>query len=82
MDLVELTKSIVLSLVSDKEAVSVKELSDDDSDIILIQVMVSENDMGKLIGKAGRTANAIRTIIQASSYLKDNKRVNINIDHF
>ncbi|MEG0994809.1 MAG: KH domain-containing protein [Bacilli bacterium] len=82
MDLVALTESIVLSLVSDKESVKVKQLSEDDNTDIVIQVLVSEIDMGKLIGKGGKTANAIRTIVQASSYLKDNKRININIDHF
>ena len=82
MDLVELTKEIVLSLCSDKDSVNVKEFETDDEKSILIEVMVSEEDYGKVIGKQGRTINAIRTLVQASSYLKDNKRVKINVEKF
>ena len=42
--------------------------------------VISENDMPKVIGKHGKVINSIRTIVQASSYLKDNKQVRINID--
>ncbi len=82
MELVELTKELVSCLVLDPETVSVKEFPSDDEKEIVIQVMINEEDMGRVIGKAGKTANAIRTLVQASSYLKDNKRVKINIDHF
>ena len=44
--------------------------------------MVAEDDMGRVIGKAGKCANAIRTLVQASSALKDNKYVKIDIDKF
>ena len=82
MDLVQLTEEIVKSLVVDQEGVSVKEFPTDEDNAILIQVMVDENDMGRVIGKSGRTANAIRTLVQASSALKDNKYVKIDIDKF
>ena len=82
MDLVELTKEIVTSLVSDKESVEVKEFESDEENTILIQVMVADSDIGKVIGKEGKVAKALRTLIQASSYLKDNKKVKINIDSF
>ncbi len=82
MDLVELTKEIVLSLCSDKDSVNVKEFESDDDKVVLIEVMVSEEDYGKIIGKAGRNINAIRTLVQASSYLKDNKKVKINVEKF
>ncbi len=82
MDLVALTEEIVKSLVMNKESVSVKEFPTDDESEILIQVMIDSEDMGRVIGKNGRCANAIRTLVQASSYLKDNKRVKINIDSF
>ncbi len=81
MELVELTEKIVKSLVEDSDAVSVKEFETDD-DSILIQVLVSESDMGRVIGRSGRTANAIRTLVQASSSLKDNRYVKIDIDKF
>ena len=82
MDLVELTKEIVLALAKDKDSVTVKEFETDEENTILIQVMVSEEDIGRIIGKEGKISNAIRTLVQASSYLKDNKRVKINIDKF
>ena len=82
MDLVELTKEIVTSLAKEKDSVNVKEFETDDNNTILIEVMVSANDIGRIIGKEGKTAKAIRTLLQASSYLKDNKKVKINIDSF
>lgn len=82
MDLVELTKSIVTSLVVDTDGVSVKEFPSDLENTILIQVMVAESDMGRVIGRDGRTANAIRTLVQANSSLHDNKYVKIDIDKF
>ena len=82
MELVELTEEIVKSLVVDKDGVSVKEFPTEEENVILIQVMVDENDIGRVIGKNGRTASAIRTLVQASSALKDNKFVKIDIDKF
>lgn len=78
MSLVELTEMIIKSLVKDPDSISVKEF--DNEDEIVIEVVVSEDSMGSIIGKEGKIANAVRTIIQASSYLKDNKRVKININ--
>jgi len=80
MTLVELTEMIVKSLVSDPDSISVKEFSSDDE--IIIEVVVKEEDMGSVIGREGKIANSIRTVVQASSYLKDNKRVKINISSF
>ncbi len=82
MDLVELTKEIILALVENKESVSVKEFETDEENVILIQAMVDEDDMGRVIGKDGKIANAIRTLVQASSYLKENKKVRINIESY
>ena len=82
MNLVELTEEIVKSLVVHKDGVSVKEFPTEDEKVMLIQVMVEEDDMGRVIGKEGRTANAIRTLVQASSALNDNKYIKIDIDKF
>ena len=82
MDLVSLTEKIIKSIVLDEESVSVKEFPTEEENVLLIQVMVAESDMGRVIGKSGRTANAIRTLVQASSALKDNKYVKIDIDKF
>ena len=82
MDLIELTEFIIKSIVADEESVSVKEFPTEDENTILIQVMVADEDMGRVIGKNGKSANAIRTLVQASSTLKDNKYVKIDIDKF
>ena len=82
MDIVSLVEYLVKSIVSDEDAVSVKEFDSEDDNTILIQVMVAEEDMGKVIGRGGKTANAIRTLAQASSVLKDNKYIKIDIDKF
>lgn len=82
MDLVELTKEIVTALAKDKDSISVKEFETNEENTILIEVMVSEEDIGRIIGKEGKNAHALRTLIQASSYLKDNKKVKINIDKY
>jgi hypothetical protein len=82
MDLVKLTEEIVKSLVVNKDSVSVKEFPTEEENVILIQVMVDDSDMGRVIGKEGRTANAIRTLVQASSALSENKYVKIDIDKF
>ncbi len=82
MTLVELTERIVKNIVKDEEAVSVKEFPSDNDNEIIIEVLVSSSDIGRVIGKNGKVANAIRTLVQASSFLKDNKYVKINIDEF
>lgn len=82
MNLVSLTEKIIKSLVNNEDAVSVKEFPTEEENVILIQVIVASEDMGRVIGKAGKTANAIRTLVQASSALKQNKYVKIDIDKF
>ena len=82
MSLVELTEFLVKSLAENKENVSVKEFETDEENTILIQVLVDESDMGRVIGKNGKCANALRTLVQASSSLSDNKYVKIDIDKF
>ena len=82
MDLVKLTESIVKSLVVNEDSVSVKEFSTEEDNVMLIQVMVAEEDMGRVIGKGGKCANALRTLVQASSSLESNKYVKIDIDKF
>lgn len=78
MNLVGLTEFIVKNLVKDPDSISVREIEDGEN--LLIEVIVNKEDMGSVIGSKGRIANAIRTIIQASSYVNDNKKVKINID--
>ena len=82
MSEVKLTEAIIKELVMNKDDVSVKEISKEDDEEIIIEVIVPESQMGRVIGKGGKTAQAIRTLVQASSYLNSKKRVNINIDSY
>ena len=70
-DILEL---IILNLVEDKDAVEVKETDNEKS--ILLEVKVSKNDMGKVIGKQGRLAKSIRTVIKAVAG-KEHKKVTV-----
>ena len=63
MTLVELTEKIIKNIVQDDEAVSVKEFPSDNEKEIIIEVLVSDSDIGRVIGKNGKTANAIRTLV-------------------
>ncbi len=82
MDLVKLTETIIKKIVSDPESVSVKEFETEEENEIQIEVLISSDDMGKVIGKNGKIINSIRTIVQASSSLEDNKKVKINVDSY
>ena len=77
MSLVDLTQMIIKSLLKDPDSISVKQF--DTEEEIVLEVIIPEDEMGSVIGKDGKIANSIRTIVQASSYLKDNKKVKINI---
>lgn len=81
-NLVVLTETIIKKIVNDEESVSVREFESNEDNIIQIEVMVSKSDLGKVIGKSGRTINAIRTIVQAASSLNDGKRTKINVDSY
>ncbi|MDD2392016.1 MAG: KH domain-containing protein [Bacilli bacterium] len=81
MNPIELTEYIIKNLVEDPEMVSVKQF-DDEENIINVQVLVDSKEIGSVIGKGGKIANAIRTVVQAASYANDNKKIIINIDSF
>ena len=74
--MVELVKYIAQSLVEKPEAVDVREVETEDS--IVIELHVDEDDMGKVIGKQGRIAKAIRTVVKAAS-VKSDKPVFVEI---
>ena len=62
----ELLEYIVKELVDNPDEVKITEENEDDKTVIF-KLNVSENDLGKVIGKKGRTANAIRVIMRAAS---------------
>lgn len=76
----KLIKDLVEPLVIHPEDVMVKKFSEDE-EMLTIQVIVNQDDLGRVIGKNGRIANAIRTIAYATAS-KEGKRITINIDSF
>ncbi len=61
----ELVEYIAKSLVDNPDAVEVKEIEGEQTSVI--ELKVAKEDLGKVIGKQGRTARAIRTILSAAS---------------
>lgn len=74
--MVELVESIAKSLVDHPEAVDVKEVEGRTATVI--ELRVAPEDMGKVIGKQGRIAKAIRTVVKAAA-TKANKKVAVEI---
>ncbi|MBE0450124.1 MAG: KH domain-containing protein [Clostridiales bacterium] len=72
----ELVRVIAASLVDNPESVEVREVEGSQS--IIIELKVASEDMGKVIGKQGRIAKAIRTVVKAAA-TKENKRVVVEI---
>ncbi|MBQ9059609.1 MAG: KH domain-containing protein [Firmicutes bacterium] len=74
--MVELVSAIARSLVEHPDAVEVTETKSDDTTVI--QLKVAEDDMGMVIGKQGRIAKAIRTVVKAAA-TKTNEKVVVEI---
>jgi predicted RNA-binding protein YlqC (UPF0109 family) len=74
--MVELVKFIACSLVDNPDAVDVREV--DNPDALVVELRVAPEDMGKVIGKQGRIAKAIRAIVKAAT-LKQEKPVFVEI---
>jgi uncharacterized protein len=72
----ELLEFLVRALVEDPEAVVVEELEEDGD--LIYEITVAEADLGRVIGKGGRVANAIRTIAKAAAVRLD-RRVIVDI---
>jgi ribosomal protein S16 len=73
----ELLEYLARALVDDPESVSVEQFEEDDGTIVL-ELAVAEDDYGKIIGRGGRTANALRMVVKAAA-VKENRRVLVDI---
>lgn len=80
MEITEFTNYLIKNLVKNPDMVKVSRIDSEEDTII--EVLVSNDDMGAVIGKSGKNAKAIRTIINAHAYLNNIKRVKVNIDSF
>ena len=73
----ELLEYLARSLVDDPGAVEVDEFEEDDGTVVL-ELSVADDDYGKVIGRGGRTAAALRTVVKAAA-VKENRRVLVDI---
>lgn len=78
MNIVEFTEFLVTKITKNPDAVAVKDFKKDD--VLTIEILVDEADMGRVIGKQGKIANAVKTLIQAKAYNDGIKNVRVNID--
>ena len=72
----ELVETVIKSLVDNPDEVKVNQIDGENSTIM--EVRVAQSDLGKVIGKQGRTAMAIRTILSAIG-MKERRRYNLEI---
>ena len=74
MKMKEIIEIILLNLVDNKDAVEVKEVQGEKS--IVFEVKVANEDMGKVIGKQGRLAKSIRTVVKSIG-AREHKKVSV-----
>ena len=70
----EILETIILNLVDNKDAVEIKDVDGEKS--IIFEVKVAETDMGKIIGRQGRLARSIRTVMKSVAG-KEHKKVSV-----
>lgn len=70
----EILETIILSLIDNKDAVQINELDGEKS--VVFEVKVAEEDMGKVIGRQGRLAKSIRTLVKSIAG-KEHKKVTV-----
>ncbi len=75
----ELLVSIVKGLVDDPSAIEVTVDEKNEEGVIVYHLHVSENDMGRVIGKQGRIAKAIRTVMRAAA-AKNDEKIQVEIE--
>ncbi len=71
----QILETIIKNIVENKDAVSINEK--EEADKITYEVKVDNKDMGRVIGKQGKVANSIRTLMKALG-AKDKKKVNVD----
>ena len=72
----QLVEVIAKALVKNPEQVSVTVVEEDNSTVL--ELRVASDDMGKIIGKQGRIAKAVRTVVKAAA-TRENKKVTVEI---
>ena len=73
----DLVEFLARALVDDPDAVTVESFEEDDGTLVY-EVTVAEDDTGKIIGRSGRTINALRAVVRAAA-VRDGRRVLVDI---
>lgn len=81
MEVKEFTEYLVKSIVKEPDMVKVSQFGGEE-DATILEIIVTDADKGVVIGRNGKMANAIRTLVQAHGYLIGVKNIKINIDSF
>ena len=76
-DLADLLGFLARAVVAEPDSVEVTELEEDDGTVVL-ELTVADEDYGKVIGRGGRTASALRTVVKAAAARAD-QRVLVDI---
>lgn len=80
MDVVkEFTLKLILGLVKNPDIVKIQDFTDEENGIIL-EVIISDEDMPSVIGKSGATIKAIRTLVNACAYKQKLPKIKVNVD--
>lgn len=80
MNIVPFVTFLVKNIVSKSDMVSVKAFDEEEKTIV--EVLVSEDDMGAVIGKDGKVANSIRTLAKSVAYANDLKKIEVHFESF
>jgi uncharacterized protein len=73
----DLVEFLARALVDDPDAVSVESFEEDDGTVVY-EITVAEDDVGKVIGRSGRTVNAVRAVVRAAA-VRDGRRVLVDV---
>ncbi len=80
MELEEFAEFLVTNIAKEADLVKVKKFESGDG--IILEILVSESDMSRVIGRQGKVANSIKSLIQAKAYNEGIKNIKVNIDSF
>ena len=80
MSIEQLAEHLVSNIAKESDLVIVKKFETEEGNIL--EILVSESDMPRVIGRQGVVANSIKTLIQAKAYNDGVKNLKINIDSF
>ncbi len=80
MSIEEFAEFLVTNIAKDTDLIKVKRFDTDTG--VILEILISESDMPRVIGKQGKVANSIKSLIQAKAYNDNIKKIKVNIDSF